>query len=525
MRAPDSDSDSGSDENAQLAAMRNRSRSYLPRPPEGAKTRAAQATKAVFKLTAGGLFGFGSSAKDRAKAFAQELATLRGVYTKVGQVVAAFLTATAPAPDTLNYHLAEELAALQHLVLPMEPSGLLAEMSRTWGRDVLEVLEEPPEILAAASIGQVFRGRLKRDGRAVAIKVQYPGIARAMEDDLCAIEGLLGLVTKFWTFKASTKAIATEVRTLIGGEIDYALETRVQRAFHDFWKGHPSISVPEPIEDLCGPTVIVQELARGVPFSQFVAKNADNPDARLRAAVNLFEFFNESLVVLGLFHADPHPGNVLVRSDGGVTMLDYGCVRSSPVASRDLSRRTLMYALANQRRELTEEFAAHPAFAGQPPEVVQTTLDILWPVFVVHAEPFGGRPSDEEDGKSVFSVDWLHRCHGSMAPTKMSEVLGPPDMLFKHRLTHGLNCMLVELSPPGSPALWRQIVSRYSAADAVVPPTQLAPPCIRVYQPPHAVIRPGDSEEDAFGHDIRVRYVQGQALRARIGPMFSDAAV
>ena len=494
-------------------------------PPTGAKGRVARATAAFVRMTAGGLFGRGPGPEARAKAFADELACLRGVYTKMGQVAAAFLSASGTEPGSLKHHLAECMSELQHRVVPMDPAELIAEMTRTWRVDsVLDVLEAVPEIIAAASIGQVFRGRLKRDGRAVAIKVQYPGIAQAMRDDLAAIDTIVALISRVLAFKVSPAAVTEEIRMLIGGEIDYELERRVQNAFHRFWKGHPSIAVPAVVDDLCGPTIIVQELGEGTPFRRFVRNHANDPEARRRAAVNLFEFFNESLVVLGLFHADPHPGNVLVRPDGGITVLDYGCVRSSPVSSRDLSRRTLMHALHDTRDAMTAEFAAHPFMRRLPPATLHRTLDALWPIFQVHAEPFDPRKPEPDAGSSVFSADWLHQCHVGMSPAKMADVSGPPDMLFKHRLTHGLNCMLVDLSPPGSRAFWHNVARRYSDRSSIVPPTQTRSETHhRVFPPPHAVTEADADAEDAFGHDIEARYRLGMALRSEIGPEYPDS--
>lgn len=496
-------------------------------PPTGAAGRVARASLAFLKLTAGGLFGLGPGPEARARAFTDELACLRGVYTKVGQVAAAFLTASGTEPGSLKHHLAEHMAQLQHRVVPMNPAELIAEMTRTWGvADVLEVLEEPPQIIAAASIGQVFRGRLKRDGKAVAIKVQYPGIAQAMRDDLASIDAIISMMTRALSFKVNPAAVADEIRLLIGGEIEYALERRVQHAFHEFWKGHPTIAVPGVVDDLCGPTIIVQELGEGTPFRKFVRDHANDPEARRRAAVNLFEFFNESLVVLGLFHADPHPGNILVRPDGGITVLDYGCVRSSPVSSRDLSRRTLMHALQDSRDALTAEFAAHPTFRNQPAETVAFSMNVLWPVFQVHAEPFDPRHADPVGG-SVFSAEWLQRCHASMSSSKMCEVSGPPDMLFKHRLTHGLNCMMVDLSPPGTRGFWKDVARRYADPTSVVPPRQVRNAAHHnVFPPPHAVCQgPEAADADptgAFGLDIEARYELGRALRAGIGAAFAD---
>lgn len=475
-----------------------------PPPPLGAVRRAAMAAKAVAQFviavkmkTALGRRITEAESEALAGRLAAQLGELRGVYTKLAQVVGAYLEAT-PAAATVDDGAEEEerpakrprtaghpavnpraalgraLVRLQDGVDPMALEQLRPHLEEQWGGRVLTaVLEATPAILAAASMGQVFSGTLRECGRAVAIKAQYPGIAEATLSDLRAFELAVGALVRAIGLDAKPETVANEVRSMIGPELDYEREAAIQNAFADFWDaaapaaeagGCARVRVPRALvhEGLCSKTVIVQELAQGVPLATFLASSECDAAARLRVALTLVRFYHDSLYLLGLFHADPHPGNLLVAPDGSqVWFLDFGCVRAIGAESREISRITLDRTIADDREALVAAFAAHPELAGEP-ERARRAVVALWPAFVVHSEPFDPRLPDPADGASVFSEAWLRHCH-EVLNSGVRDVAGPADMLFMHRLTHGLNCMLVAIAPPGTRAFWRDQMARYTA--------------------------------------------------------------
>jgi len=132
--------------------------------------------------------------------------------------------------------------------------------------DVWEALGEQPPGVAAASIGQVYRARL-HDGRAVAVKVQYPGISAAVRADLQNL-GLLLRVAKGIAPGIDPKAIAGEIRERIVDECDYELEAQAHRAFERDWRGHPFVYVPPVITSLSRERVLVTEWVDGMPFDE-----------------------------------------------------------------------------------------------------------------------------------------------------------------------------------------------------------------------------------------------------------------
>src|SRR6185503_221690 len=155
------------------------------------------------------------------------------------------------------------------------------------GQPLEDVFEEfEPEAFAAASIGQVYRGRL-HDGRRVAVKVQYPGIVTAVRADVQNL-GLLLRVEKMLAPGMDPKAMAEEIRERLTEELDYEVEAQTHRAFARTWRGHPFVVIPEVITELSGERVLVTEFMDGIGFEQV----KELPDAeRDRFAEIIYRFF------------------------------------------------------------------------------------------------------------------------------------------------------------------------------------------------------------------------------------------
>ena len=184
------------------------------------------------------------------------------------------------------------------------------------------------EPLAAASIGQVHAARL-HDGRAVAVKIQYPGVADAIQADLKNNELLatfLGLMFGLSPRKMSfdLRGAAREISARITEELDYRLEAANQTEFADIYRGHPFIHVPEVIGELCTDRVLTQELVQGKSWSDALTAGQELRDQWAEA---IYRFVYGSYHRFCVFNADPHPGNYLFHDDGSVSFLDFGCVK------------------------------------------------------------------------------------------------------------------------------------------------------------------------------------------------------
>ncbi len=174
---------------------------------------------------------------------------------------------------------------------------------------------------ASASIGQVHRAT-RDDGRVVAVKVQHPGISKAVESDL-ANAGLIETVARVGGgAKLDTKGVLEVVRTRFREELDYRLEAERQETFRTFHAGDPEIRIPAIIADRSSRRVLTSDLATGTTLE---AVTTWSESTRRRTAETLWRFVFRGNLVLGLFNADPHPGNYLFGDDGIVTFLDFGC--------------------------------------------------------------------------------------------------------------------------------------------------------------------------------------------------------
>ncbi len=197
-----------------------------------------------------------------------------------------------------------------------------------------------PDAAAAASIGQVFRARL-HDGRAVAVKVQYPRVAAAVRADLQNL-GLLMRAAKHFAPGLDAKAMALEVRERITEELDYEHEAQAQRMFARRWRGHPFIAVPNVVSELSRERVLVTEWVDGTSFERLkMAPRA----ARDRVGEIVFRFFFGSLYRFGQFSGDPHPGNFMLLRDGRVAFLDFGMTKTVSRATVGVELNVLRAAL------------------------------------------------------------------------------------------------------------------------------------------------------------------------------------
>jgi predicted unusual protein kinase regulating ubiquinone biosynthesis (AarF/ABC1/UbiB family) len=196
-------------------------------------------------------------------------------------------------------------------------------IERELGKPPDELFAEwDPVPIAAASIGQVHRA-ITREGRAVAVKVQYPGVDEAIRADLDNA-GLLFSGMKMMFPGMDTGPIVDEVRVKLAEELDYRREAENQRFFTDAYAGHPFIHVPAVIDEYSTARVFTSELAEGARFDEVQGWTQEERDL---AAESIYRFVIRSMWRLHAFNGDPHPGNYLFRPGGRVTFLDFGLVK------------------------------------------------------------------------------------------------------------------------------------------------------------------------------------------------------
>jgi len=246
------------------------------------------------------------------------LGTMKGAAMKLGQVL-SFLD-VGLVPEEHREEFQAKLAALRDAAPKVSFKDMRKVIEQELDDDLSELFasfDEDP--IAAASIGQVYRATL-HDGRDVAVKVQYPGVAAAVRADMQNL-GLIMRVVKRMTPGLDVKAVTEEIRLRIDEELDYELEAQNQRALARIFRGHPFIHVPDVVTRLSRERVIVSEFVEGVGFEQL--KGYPQAD-RDRLGEIIFRFFFGCLLRHHQFSGDPHPGNFLLQPDGRVAFLDFG---------------------------------------------------------------------------------------------------------------------------------------------------------------------------------------------------------
>jgi predicted unusual protein kinase regulating ubiquinone biosynthesis (AarF/ABC1/UbiB family) len=246
----------------------------------------------------------------------QTLGAMKGVLMKVGQL-ASFLD------DGLPENVRASLSELQHEAPPMSPDLAAGVIEEELGAPPNQLFAEwDPVPIASASIGQVHRG-ITRDGTAIAIKVQYPGVDQAIRSDLDNVGPLVQFMGMLFP-ALEPEPIVRELRDRLLEELDYRNEAANQQLFADSYRDHPFIHVPSVLGELSTGRVLTSELAEGVRFSEMETWDQAERDL---AAETLFRYVFRSLFRLHAFNGDPHPGNYLFQPGGRVTFLDYGLVR------------------------------------------------------------------------------------------------------------------------------------------------------------------------------------------------------
>jgi len=314
---------------------------------------------------------------ETAKQIVAVLGTMKGAAMKLGQVM-SFLD-VGLVPEEYREEFQHELAKLRDAA----PTVSFKQMRKVIEQDLEAPIKQvfagfDEEPIAAASIGQVYRARLRDDDREVAVKVQYPGVAAAVRADLQNLDMIM-LLLKRMTPQLDVKAIASEVRERVAEELDYELEAQNQRSLARIFDGHPFIAIPGVVGELSRERVLVSDLVRGVGFEELKGYPQAERD---RLGEIVFRFFLGCLYRHRQFSGDPHPGNFMLREDGSVAFLDFGLFKRLEAGPVELE-------LAAQRAVVERDAAAlHGLLAGagflpdpervDPEELLDFVGEAIW---------------------------------------------------------------------------------------------------------------------------------------------------
>jgi predicted unusual protein kinase regulating ubiquinone biosynthesis (AarF/ABC1/UbiB family) len=287
------------------------------------------------------------------------LGEMKGAAMKVGQVLSMVDFDVVPEGERENFKA--RLAALRDAA-PAADFGQVRKVVEAdfGGRLADHFADFSREPVAAASIGQVHRATT-HDGRDVAVKVQYPGVAEAVETDLRNLGVLLPLIKRLAP-GLDVKAVAAELRERVAEELDYELEAQNQRAVGRAFRDHPFVRVPAVDTVLSTRRVLVSEFVEGIGFEAIKALGEPERD---RFAEIEFRFFYGLLTRERLCAGDPHPGNQLLCDDGRVCFLDFGLMRKVPASYLE-GERALARAVVDGDARAVHAGLAHLGYLPEP---------------------------------------------------------------------------------------------------------------------------------------------------------------
>ena len=268
---------------------------------------------------------------------------------KMGQL-ASFVDTEFLPPEYAEIYQ-EQLAKLRTSApaMPWEKVSKVLE-DEYLGEPLTELFADfEQEAFAAASIGQVHLATI-HDGRAVAVKIQYPGVAEALESDL-RNAGMIMRLARAFAPGLDARAVAEELRLRVMEELDYEYEAQSQRTFARAYRGHPFIYVPDVLTRLSRRRVLVTEYVEGLGFEDVKSLPQEERD---RFGEIVFRFSFGSIYHLQQFNADPHPGNYILMPDGRVAFLDFGMTKRLDREQIELEQRAIDAATRRDPEALRE---------------------------------------------------------------------------------------------------------------------------------------------------------------------------
>jgi predicted unusual protein kinase regulating ubiquinone biosynthesis (AarF/ABC1/UbiB family) len=418
--------------------------------PQGTSKRSAKMASIPLSLAGRGAIGFGrqliGQSPDFAFADLQEktaeqifkvLGELKGGAMKFGQALSVF---EAALPEDIAKPYRETLVKLQEAAPPLPArvvhKVLAKELGEHWRDNFAEFNDTPA---ASASIGQVHKG-IWKDGRAVAVKIQYPGAKEALISDLNQIQRF-AKIFQLLLPGVEMKPLLEELKARIIEEVDYRYEASAQSACFDAYKGDSDIAIPEVI--MATDRVLVSQWLEGTPLSKVITDGTQ--EERNSAGIRLARFHFTAPMRAGLLHADPHPGNFRVLKDGRLGVLDFGACNRLPNGFPEPFKRLLKNALEGDAIALYNGFKEDGFILADVEVSPELVLDYLLPL----VEPL-------RTDYFAYSRDWLRtqsvRVGDPRNPTaKIGFQLNlPPEYVLIHRVTLGTTGIFCQLRAEGN---------------------------------------------------------------------------
>ena len=295
-------------------------------------------------------------------------------FIKLGQIMST-------RPDVVGAELADELQKLQTRVPADAPEVVASLIEQELGKPIEAIFAQfSEEPVASASIGQVHRARLQ-SGEEVAVKVQHHGIQHTVHVDLDILSGLAQLASKLPELRPyRPQATVAEFQRALRRELDFNRERRHLEQFESAFAENDHVKIPGVYADYCTERVLVMQWLEGVPMTepQRIRETTADLTAVTRCGA---EIYLEMIFHLGLYHADPHPGNLLVMPDGAIGLLDFGMVARIEESLREDFEDMLMAIVEQDAQRLS---AVVTRVGSVPTDLDETSLRLDLADYVAH---------------------------------------------------------------------------------------------------------------------------------------------
>lgn len=385
----------------------------------------------------------------QAQILADELGKLKGSVMKAGQMLSLYG----------QYFLPEEavvvLSQLQDDTPPVAWNVVAPVLERSIGRNRLRELDIDTEAMAAASLGQVHRARRKRDGLELCVKIQYPGVADAIESDLRTLSRLL-VMTRLTPKGLDLQPIFSEVREMLHREVDYEAEARFTRQFADKLAGDNRFVVPQVISEYSSPQILTTSYEHNCSVRDPEVQNLSMARRNRLGSAFLDLFFNE-FFRWGMVQSDPHFGNYRFRigaraQDDRIVLLDFGATR---MYDQRFIENYSDIVEGSLRRDRDQVQRGAKAIGLMNDKMPQSALDAFAAMCESIVEPFEAA-NDAQSDRSMRNKAGAYRWGDSDLPMRSGRIAAmnalsvhfrvpPREIVFLHRRLAGVFIMLATL--------------------------------------------------------------------------------
>jgi predicted unusual protein kinase regulating ubiquinone biosynthesis (AarF/ABC1/UbiB family) len=393
-----------------------------------------------------------ANAKKTAEAMLKTLGEMKGLPLKLGQM-ASYIDGLAPPGYEEKFQ--EVLKKLQQKAPPLSREAAVKVVTAELGPPD-EIFDDwEPDPFAAASIGQVHRAKTKA-GDAVAVKVQYPGIDKAIENDLKSVSMLEMMIAPVGR-KYHTKEALDEIKSVFLAELDYRTEADNAEQFRIIHRGDDEIVIPRVFGSYSTKRVLTTQLMGGEDYASFCARAS--VEERNAASATIWRFMFRALFEHGWLYADPHPGNYRFLGGGRIAFLDFGCVKVLPP---DLLAGTKRYTVAAMDEQWDEfEKACVDVLGYDPTDEEPYKLFIEYTKLLLAPLTTDGtfKHTHEVAREAVaFLVRGTKKNskpkEGQLLPNFPKPIHPPQEHMFMNRLQWGLASVMAGIGGEGN---WRRI--------------------------------------------------------------------